>query len=182
MDAARQTIVEVREREFQLPADGEGIPRRSYTSRRIAAMKRVCARTVSRAARERVRWHREVTEKWPQVNFVDFGIGAGNGFRPDRPCRCGPAVDLAGLDARRCPRGSGGGTGGRRRRTGGYAGPDAGARWNNTESVFMFGRDFAPFTTGRLGYSLRVSPNHCDDPLNRPCNAPIKWAASESLD
>jgi starch phosphorylase len=44
------------------------------------------------------------------------------------------------------------------------------------ESTFMFGRDFAPFTTGRLGYALRVSPNHCDDPLNRPCNALLKWA------
>jgi starch phosphorylase len=44
------------------------------------------------------------------------------------------------------------------------------------ESIFMFGRDFAPFTTGRLGYALRVSPNHCDDPLNRPCNALLKWA------
>jgi starch phosphorylase len=44
------------------------------------------------------------------------------------------------------------------------------------DSVFMFGRDFAPFTTGRLGYALRVSPNHCDDPLNRPCNALLKWA------
>jgi starch phosphorylase len=43
-------------------------------------------------------------------------------------------------------------------------------------SVFMFGRDFAPFSTGRLGYALRVSPNHCDDPLNRPCNALLKWA------
>jgi starch phosphorylase len=44
------------------------------------------------------------------------------------------------------------------------------------DSIFMFGRDFAPFTTGRLGYALRVSPNHCDDPLNRPCNALLKWA------
>jgi starch phosphorylase len=47
-------------------------------------------------------------------------------------------------------------------------------------TVFMFGRDFAPFATGRLGYSLRVSPNHCDDPLNRPCNAPLKWAGEGS--
>ena len=43
-------------------------------------------------------------------------------------------------------------------------------------SVFMFGRDFAPVSTGRLGYALRVSPNHSDDPLNRPCNALLKWA------
>ena len=47
-------------------------------------------------------------------------------------------------------------------------------------NAFMFGRDFAPFTTGRLGYSLRVSPNHCDDPLNRPCNAPMKWASESA--
>ena len=44
-------------------------------------------------------------------------------------------------------------------------------------SVFVFGRDFAPLMTGRLGYSVRVSPNHCDDPLNRPCNALLKWAS-----
>jgi starch phosphorylase len=42
-------------------------------------------------------------------------------------------------------------------------------------TVHMFGRDFAPPATGRLGYSLRVSPNHSDDPLNRPCNALMKW-------
>jgi hypothetical protein len=34
--------------------------------------------------------------------------------------------------------------------------------------------------TGRLGYSVRVTPNHCDDPLNRPCNAPLKWVAEAS--
>jgi starch phosphorylase len=43
-------------------------------------------------------------------------------------------------------------------------------------TVFLFGKDFAPYTTGRLGYSLRISPNHFDDPLNRPCNALLKWA------
>jgi starch phosphorylase len=40
----------------------------------------------------------------------------------------------------------------------------------------LFGREFMPLSTGRLGCSVRVSPNHFDDPLNRPCNAPIKWA------
>jgi starch phosphorylase len=42
-------------------------------------------------------------------------------------------------------------------------------------TVFLFGRSFAPLTTGRLGFSVRVTPNHYADPLNRPCNAPIKW-------
>jgi starch phosphorylase len=44
------------------------------------------------------------------------------------------------------------------------------------ETVYLFGRDFAPFTTGRLGYALRVTPNHYEDPLNRPCNSLLKWA------
>ena len=44
------------------------------------------------------------------------------------------------------------------------------------ETAYLFGRDFAPFTTGRLGYALRVTPNHYEDPLNRPCNSLLKWA------
>ena len=43
-----------------------------------------------------------------------------------------------------------------------------------------FGRDFTPLATGRLGCSVRVSPNHFDDPINRPCNAPLKWAGDPS--
>jgi starch phosphorylase len=47
-------------------------------------------------SREHVRWHREVSEKWPNVKFVDFGIGlervsAGSSV----PMRA--RVDLAGL-------------------------------------------------------------------------------------
>lgn len=44
-------------------------------------------------------------------------------------------------------------------------------------TAFMFGRPFSPLTTGRLGFSVRITPNHYTDPLNRPCNAPIKWMA-----
>jgi hypothetical protein len=43
----------------------------------------------------------------------------------------------------------------------------------------VFGRDFVPHQTGRLGYTMRISPNHCDDPLTRPCHAPMKWARQQ---
>jgi len=43
-------------------------------------------------------------------------------------------------------------------------------------TAFLFGRDIVPYATGRLGFSVRVTPNHFDDPLNRPCNALLKWA------
>ena len=31
--------------------------------------------------------------------------------------------------------------------------------------------------TGRIGYSVRISPNHFDNPLTRPCNALLKWVS-----
>jgi len=31
--------------------------------------------------------------------------------------------------------------------------------------------------TGRVGYSVRVSPNHFDNPLTRPCNTVLKWVS-----
>jgi starch phosphorylase len=42
-------------------------------------------------------------------------------------------------------------------------------------SAFVFQRDIVPQQTGRLGYALRISPNHDDNPLTRPCNSLIKW-------
>jgi starch phosphorylase len=41
--------------------------------------------------------------------------------------------------------------------------------------VYVFAREFVPLQTGRLGYSLRISPNHYHDPLTRPCNPLLKW-------
>jgi starch phosphorylase len=43
-------------------------------------------------------------------------------------------------------------------------------------SAYLFAKEFVPHQTGRLGYSLRVSPNHYDDPLTRPCNSLLKWS------
>ena len=44
-----------------------------------------------------------------------------------------------------------------------------GSRWT-------FTKDFRPSETGRLGLAMRVSTNHFDNPLNRPCNTLLKWA------
>jgi glycogen phosphorylase len=40
----------------------------------------------------------------------------------------------------------------------------------------IFEKEIVPERTGRLGYALRVSPNHCDDPLTRPCTSLLKWS------
>jgi starch phosphorylase len=44
-------------------------------------------------------------------------------------------------------------------------------------SVAVFGKDLLPERTGRLGYALRVSPNHFEDPLTRPCISLLKWSS-----
>jgi starch phosphorylase len=137
------------------------------------AYERIC-RDRFAFSREHVRWYKEVSAKWPNVKFIDFGIGiekvsAGSSV----PLRA--SLDLAGLtptDVRVEAVVGRVGAHGELEETQVLTLAPAGQQ----ESSFMFGRDFAPFTTGRLGYALRVSPNHCDDPLNRPCNALLKWA------
>ena len=47
---------------------------------------------------------------------------------------------------------------------------------NERNGAFLFEREFIPHQTGRLGYTLRITPNHTEDPLSRPCRTPMKWA------
>jgi starch phosphorylase len=141
-------------------------------------------------ARQYSVWNREVIGHWPGVRFLSASFGsAGN--------RCevlaGSAIplratlDLAGLSAKDV----------RVEAVVGRVGP--GGELEETEvltlpflsgslppeqgNAVMFGRDFVPLVTGRLGYAVRVSPNHglhySGDPLTRPCNAPLKWMGSE---
>jgi starch phosphorylase len=126
-------------------------------------------------SREHVRWHRAVAERWPAVKFVDYGIG-GDTVSAGSSVPMRARLDLAGLtpeDVRVEAIVGRVGSHGELEDTQVLTLAPMGAE---QQPVFMFGRDFAPFTTGRLGYALRVSPNHCDDPLNRPCNALLKWA------
>jgi glycogen phosphorylase len=44
-------------------------------------------------------------------------------------------------------------------------------------SIVIFAKEFVPYQTGRLGYSMRVSPNHYEDPLTRACNSLLKWGS-----
>jgi len=127
------------------------------------------------AARERSRWNRTVTEKWPLVGFKNLAIGPDGAVSTGSPVPLRAEVDLAGLGPEDV----------RVEAVVGRVGVEGDleetevltlAPLEQHGTVFLFGRDFAPLTTGRLGYSLRVSPNHCDDPLNRPTNAPMKWA------
>ncbi|HUQ94297.1 MAG TPA: alpha-glucan family phosphorylase, partial [Bryobacteraceae bacterium] len=45
---------------------------------------------------------------------------------------------------------------------------EAGAAWT-------FTTQFVPAQTGRLGYAMRISPNHYEDPMTRPCYPLMEW-------
>jgi starch phosphorylase len=130
------------------------------------------------AARDRVRWNRTVTKAWPQVRFNDCGIGADS-VSIGSPIPVRAELDLAGLDPRDV----------RVEALVGRVGPAGELEHvqvlllepqEKHGQAFLFGRDFLPDSTGRLGFAVRVSTNHVDDPMNRPCNALLKWAEPES--
>ena len=126
-------------------------------------------------ARERARWNARVREVWDRVRFIDTGSPAPGPLLSGRPMGIRATLDLAGLapDDVRVEVIIG------RIGSNGYL--------EDTEVILaplmeqdgmftVFATEVTPAQTGRLGYALRISPNHCDDPLTRPCTALMKWA------
>ncbi|MBA3974867.1 MAG: DUF3417 domain-containing protein [Candidatus Solibacter sp.] len=127
-------------------------------------------------AREKAKWQRLVEQSWPGVVIEDAGTSLGPCHLSGALLELRAAVVLSGLKAEdvrvEAVVGKVGSTG----------------KIEDTSVLVLhpsglsggrqiFSREFVPHQTGRLGYTLRVSPNHCDDPLARPCHSPIKWAA-----
>lgn len=126
-------------------------------------------------ARQRVGWNNRVREVWDRVNFVDSSASPSGAITSGHPVSIQTAVDLAGLspdDVRvEAVMGPIGATG---------CLEDAEVivlKANGTNgNATVFSRDVVPSQTGRLGYSFRISPNHFEDPLTRPCATLMKWA------
>jgi starch phosphorylase len=133
--------------------------------------------------RKRASWSRTVAAKWPEVDILAYGIGraADSGVSLAAAVPAGSAmplratIELAGLTPEDV----------RVEAVIGRVGAEGELAEMQVLSLtpmeqhgtkVLFGKEFTPFTTGRLGCSVRVSPNHFDDPLNRPCNEPLKWA------
>ena len=119
-------------------------------------------------------WNQEVERVWGSVSFVDVGPGPDNSVISGDAIPLRAAVDLAGLrpqDVRVEAVVGRIGTSGQLEDTQVLTLPSV----EQNGSVVVFSREFVPHQTGRLGYSLRVSPNHYDDPLTRGCNPLLKW-------
>jgi starch phosphorylase len=126
--------------------------------------------------REKAAWDRKIREAWDKVKFLEAGPGPVGPVISGRPVPVRAAIDLAGLEPSdvqvEVVIGS----------------VDNNGHLEETEVVVLpavekhervavFARDIVPERTGRLGYALRVSPNHFDDPLARPCNSLLKWSS-----
>ena len=128
-----------------------------------------------REARERVRWQQDIADRWTQVRIVECGIGEDTAVLTGSALPLRATVELAGVEPGDI----------RVEAVVGRVGAEGELADTQVLALepleqqgtrVLFGRDFTPLTTGRLGCSVRISPNHFEDPLNRPCNAPLKWA------
>jgi starch phosphorylase len=127
------------------------------------------------SAREKISWMGEVDRVWNGVRIEDATPDTGPCLLTGQTVHLRAAASLNGLqpgDVRVEA------VAGRVGATGLLEEPMvvslAPAREQN--GVFFFEREFVPHQTGRLGYTLRIAPNHTEDPLSRPCRTQMKWA------
>jgi glycogen phosphorylase len=128
------------------------------------------------AARQKTVWDSRMNQLWQQVRFVDFGDSPGDQVMSGSAVPLRATVDLAGLRANevRVEAVIGQiGVNGQLQNT--YALPLAPVEERGTAVIFA--SEFTVQETGRIGYSVRISPNHFDNPLTRPCNALLKWVS-----
>jgi starch phosphorylase len=126
--------------------------------------------------RDKNRWTARIREAWDRVRFVESGSVPALAVTSGTAVPVRAAVDLAGLTADDV----------RVELVMGRV--DSNGHLEDTEvlvlpameqqgPVAVFGTDVVPERTGRLGYALRISPNHFDDPLTRPCGSLLKWSS-----
>ena len=127
-------------------------------------------------SRERVRWNEQVNRAWDNIRFVDMGPSPDGSVLSGLPIPMRAVVELSGLSPKevRVEAVIGRvGVNGNLEETQVMALPPV----EQQGTAYVFAKEFVPHQTGRLGYSLRVSPNHYDDPLTRPCNSLLKWSS-----
>ncbi len=127
-------------------------------------------------ARQKTTWDARVGENWERVQFIELGDGPGGSVMSGSSIPLRATVELAGLSPSEI----------RVEAVIGQIGVNG-----QLESTFtlplepvedkgsqtVFANEFTVQQTGRVGYSVRVSPNHFDNPLTRPCNSLLRWVS-----
>jgi glycogen phosphorylase len=126
-------------------------------------------------ARDKVQWAQKVQSAWDRVRFVEMGPKPEALMTSGEALKFNVVVDLAGLAP----------TDVRVEALVGVVSP-TGTLENTTVinlkakeqsgAGYVYEYEYTPRLTGRLGYGLRISPNHYTDPLTRACGSLIRWA------
>ncbi len=126
-------------------------------------------------SRNRATWDKQVQAAWPHVRFVELSGAPHGPVLSGQPMPMRAVVELAGLVPSDV-------------RVEAVVGRiDSAGALEDTEivslpameqmgSAWAFGCNYAPTQTGRLGCAFRISSNHFEHPLTRPCNALLKWS------
>jgi starch phosphorylase len=130
-----------------------------------------------REVRDRVRWNAQVRQVWDAVRFVETGAAPTGTVISGKAVPVRAAVDLAGLKPDDV----------RVEVVLGRVGIDGGLEDTEVQvlpaveqngNIAVFAKEIVPDRTGRVGYALRISPDHCEDPLTRPCTNLLKWGTT----
>ncbi len=127
-------------------------------------------------ARERAAWERQVESVWDRVQIREAGPAEPvSEITGDQSILMRAVVDLAGLKPEdvkvEVVVGRVAGDGQLVE-----AHPVPLLASETKDGLHVFTRQLVPGLMGRLGYAFRVSPNHTEDPLRRPCQGRMKWA------
>jgi starch phosphorylase len=128
------------------------------------------------AARKKTLWESRVNESWDRIRFIELSDGPGDSVMSGSSVPLRATVELAGLSPSevRVEAVIGQiGVNGQLQDT--YALPLMPVQENGSSVVFA--NEFTVQQTGRVGYSVRISPNHFDNPVTRPCNSLLKWVS-----
>jgi len=127
-------------------------------------------------AREKTLWDRRLNDAWHSITFVDLGGGPGDLVVSGSAVPLQATVDLAGLKPSDV-------------RVEAVIGPiGVNGQLQTTHilplvpveeqgNAVVFASEFTVQESGRVGYSVRISPNHFENPVTRPCNALLKWVS-----
>jgi starch phosphorylase len=126
--------------------------------------------------RQKTVWDSRLSQSWDHVRFIELGDGPADQVMSGSAVPVRATLDLAGLKPSEV----------RVEAVIGPIGPNGQLQHtfalplnpvDEKGTAVMFENEFTAQQTGRVGYSIRVSPNHFDNPLTRPCNAPLKWVS-----
>ena len=117
-----------------------------------------------------------MNENFDRIRFLDLGEGPGDQVMSGSAVPLRATVDLAGLEPSEV----------RVEAVIGQIGVNGQLQSTYTlplvpveeqGAAVVFATEFTVQQTGRVGYSVRVSPNHFDNPITRPCNALLRWVS-----